>query len=141
MAEQPKCETCRYWDKPYLRRGSADIKVGYCCRFAPAPRVFTGDEDVDNGDAAWAITYADQWCGEHSELQVVRQIEAAKFGPNDAILVSSESPVSMDAKRNITEHIKSFFGSSVPVLVMSGGLKLSIINKEKAEELCNDSHP
>ena len=43
------CENCEFWE----RRGGPEEPTGHCRRFPPS------------SDIGWAITVADDWCGEY----------------------------------------------------------------------------
>lgn len=51
MSEKLSCETCRWW----LRDGK--FGQGWCRAKSPI---------LNNLDRRWPLTYADDWCGEHT---------------------------------------------------------------------------
>jgi len=65
------CDTCRFWTRDYGRLTSESDAE--CRRHAPAPMLYPNTTlDVAFPVAAWPITEADDWCGEHQAMLQVK---------------------------------------------------------------------
>ncbi|MCX8004046.1 MAG: hypothetical protein N2688_03670 [Burkholderiaceae bacterium] len=63
----PMCETCRFWTRDYGRLTSETDAE--CRRHAPTPACYDASGDAfPSLNAAWPITEADDWCGDHRPM-------------------------------------------------------------------------
>lgn len=64
---------------------------------------------------------------------MIGRIERCSLAPNDVIVITLPSvTVSDDTLKRIREHCQSVFGDDRRVLVMSGGMRMSIVAPRRA---------
>ncbi|MFH0915884.1 MAG: hypothetical protein V1912_05490 [bacterium] len=52
---QVSCATCRFWEEQSNR----------CHRYAPSPTLGNGEYSDGRQNASWALTNAEDWCGDY----------------------------------------------------------------------------
>ncbi len=60
-------------------------------------------------------------------LEIKGEIEKLSLGPDDVLVVTSPGPLSPAARENVAETLRDAFGERRKVVVMHGGLKLSVV--------------
>jgi hypothetical protein len=65
--QQPRCETCRFWD--VIDPAKPEISDGFCRRNAPAA---VRDAQTEEVWGEWPKTYLIDWCGEWQEEAVAQ---------------------------------------------------------------------
>ena len=63
------CSTCRFWEEQ-----------SQCCRrYAPSPILGSGEPGDERQNTLWALTKADDWCGEYEALWDEEAEEAEEY--------------------------------------------------------------
>lgn len=65
--DEPKCDTCRFWEKVVMDRYPNTL-LGHCRR---NPAQIENGRFTEEGfySARWPVTNVNDWCGEHQPIK------------------------------------------------------------------------
>ncbi len=69
MSETEACATCCFWHEESNR----------CHRYAPHPTLGNGEDSDGRQNAVWALTNAEDWCGDYESILGEEQEGEAEY--------------------------------------------------------------